>query len=144
ALVALLVVAAGSSTADDQKAGGPADLTGTYTIIGGERGGAKIPDDEIRGAVVTFTADRIALTDKDKKQFYAATYSLDWVAKPMRITMTSTAPKAGDRASGVVELSGDTLKICYNLPGGDVPTEFTTKDKQQCFVLKRTKAAGEK
>ena len=33
---------------------------------------------------------------------------------------------------------GDTVKICYALPGGETPTEFSTKEKQHCFVLKRT------
>jgi uncharacterized protein (TIGR03067 family) len=119
-------------------------LIGTYVVVSGERSGAKIPDEEIRGAMVTFTADHVAGTDKNKKEFYAAAYTLDAVAKPIRITMTSTTQKAGERATAIVEVDKDTLKICYNLPGGQVPTEFKTKDKQQFFLLKRTKAAGEK
>lgn len=135
-----------SSRADDKASPGRDGkaLVGTYTIVSGERAGAKIPDEEIRGAMVTFTADHVAGTDKDKKEFFAAKYTIDTVAKPIRIKMTSTTPKAGETASGIVELDGDTLKICYNLPGGEAPSEFKTKDKQQCFVLKRTKSAIDK
>ena len=91
-----------------------------------------------------FTRDKVTGTDKDKKEFYAATYTADATARPMRLTMTSTAPKEGARATAIVEVSGDQLTICYNLPGGEAPTEFKTKEKQQCFVLKRTKAGDEK
>jgi uncharacterized protein (TIGR03067 family) len=69
---------------------------------------------------------------------------VDATTKPMRLTMTSTAPKAGERATGIIEVSGDQLTLCYNLPGGDAPTEFRTREKQQCFVLKRTKAGEDK
>jgi uncharacterized protein (TIGR03067 family) len=145
ALVGALAVAVGTTAADDTgKAGGPGGLVGTYTIVSGERDGKKIPDEQFKGAVVMFTKDRITATDKDKKAFFAATYTADATARPMRLAMTSTEPKAGERATGIVEVSGDQLTICYNLPGGDAPTEFKTKEKQQCFVLKRTKAGDEK
>jgi len=146
ALVGAAAMFAGAAVADDKTgtAGGPADLVGTYTIVSGERAGKKIPDEEIKGATVTFTKHKITGTDKDRKEFFAATYTADATAKPLRINMTSTAPKAGEKATGLVEVSGDQLTICYNLPGGELPTEFRAKDQQQCFVLKRTKPAGEK
>jgi len=146
AIVGVLLAGAGLSLADDkpdERRASPS-LVGTYTIVSGERAGAKIPDEEIRGALVTFTADRVAGTDKDKKDFFAATYTMDATAKPIRITMTSTTPKAGEKATAIVEIDKDTVKICYNLPGGEVPTDFKTKDKQQCFVLKREKPAVDK
>jgi hypothetical protein len=54
ALVLALTVAVGGAVADDkaERAGGPADLVGTYTIVGGEKDGKKIPDEEFKGAVV--------------------------------------------------------------------------------------------
>jgi uncharacterized protein (TIGR03067 family) len=133
-------VFAGPVGADDKDAG---KFEGTYTIVGGEHGGEKIPAERIEGAMVTITADKMTATDKDKKEFFAATYTLDRTAKPHRITMVSTTPKAGEKASGVVDVSGDTVKICYNLPGGTPPTEFKTQDKQHCFVLKRVKKGKE-
>lgn len=144
-LLGVLAVAAGPTAGKEPAGKDTGDaLVGTYTIVGGERAGAKIPDEEIKGALVTFTKDKVTGTDKGKKEFFAAAYTLDASARPARITMVSTTPKAGEKASGVVEVSGDTVKICYNLPGGTVPTEFKTADKQQCFVLKRVKAGKEK
>ena len=48
---------------------------------------------------------------EDKKMFFAATYVVDTAAKPHRITMVSTTPKAGETAKGVVEATGDTLEL---------------------------------
>ena len=52
--------------------------------------------------------------------------------------MTSTAPKAGEKAAGVIEVDGDVVKLAYNLPGGEAPTDFKTGEKQHLFVLKKT------
>ena len=146
AMVGALAVTVGTAKAQVKSgtAGAPSALSGTYTIVSGERAGKKIPDEEIKGAQVTFTKGKVTGTDKDKKEFFAATFTIDVSPLPNRIDMVSTAPKAGEKASGVIEIAGDTVKICYNLPGGEVPKDFKTHDKQQCFVLKRAKPAGDK
>jgi uncharacterized protein (TIGR03067 family) len=122
--------------ADDKTRAGKLD--GTYTVVSGEHAGKAIPEAEIQGSVVTFTGDRIVGTDKDRKEFFAATYMVDTTAKPMKIVMTSTAPKAGEKAAGIIQVEGDTIKLAYNLPGGEAPTDFKTGAKQHMFVLKRT------
>jgi uncharacterized protein (TIGR03067 family) len=110
-------------------------LDGTYTIVSGEEDGKAIPDERIKGAVVRFTGDAILGTDKDKKEFFSATYKLDSSKTPWVIDMTSKRPKEAT-ATGLVKKDGDTLTIIYALPGGDAPKEFKTKEKQQMFVLK--------
>jgi uncharacterized protein (TIGR03067 family) len=130
------LTAAGPAAADD-KPGAPTKLDGTYTIVSGERNGKAIPEEEIKGSVVTFKGDRVIGTGKDRKEFFAATYRLDTSAEPWKIAMTSTAPTKGEKTAGVIKAEGDELRICYALPGGQTPAEFKTTDKQQCFVLKR-------
>jgi uncharacterized protein (TIGR03067 family) len=115
----------------------PNKLDGTYAIVSGEHGGKAIPEDQIKGSVVTFTGDRIVATDKDRKEFFAATFMVDTTATPMKIVMTSTAPKAGEKAAGIIQVDGDAIKLAYNLPGGEPPTDFKTGEKQHMFVLKR-------
>jgi len=133
--LAAVVLAAGVAAADDKK--DAAKLDGTYLIVSGERDGRPIPEAEIKGAVVTFKGDKVYGTDKDKKEFFAATFQIDTAAKPYKISMTSTAPKKDEKAAGVIEVGEDGVKICYALPGGATPTEFKAGEKQQCFVLKR-------
>lgn len=145
-LAALVGLAASPLTAEEpaKKDNVPATLPGTYLIVSGERGGKPIPAEEIKGALVEITKTRIVSTDKDRKELFAATYRLDTSMKPNRIHMTSTVPAPGTKAVGVIEVTGDTIKVCYNLPGGKVPTDFKTEENQQCFVLKRRTGDGEK
>jgi len=132
-LAALLVVVPILAEDKDKKS---SPLEGTYTIVSGEEDGKTTPKEKIAGGKVTFSADNITGTDKDRKEFFAAAYKLDTSTKPWTITMTGTAPKSV-KSVGVVEVKGDTLRICYALPGGDKPNGFFTKQKQHMFVLKR-------
>ena len=127
-----------AAIADDSRTE-PSKYQGSYQIVRGERDGKAIPDREIAGSTVEFKGNAIIGSDKDKKMFFACTFALDTKTTPQTISMTSTTPIAGEKSAGVIEISNDgTIKICYALPGGDVPTGFTTKQKQQCFVLKKT------
>ena len=132
------VAAVGATlNAEDKKSDAKkgAKLEGGYTIVSGEEGGKPIPDERIKGATVRFTGDTITGTDKDRKEFFAAKYTIDTGKKPWVIKMTSTAPKEAE-ATGLVKKEGDTLTLIYALPGGEAPTDFKTKEKQQLFVLK--------
>jgi len=123
-----------------------ATLEGGYTIVSGERDGKPIPVDEIKGALVRITGGKIVGTDKDRKEFFAATYTVDATKKPWKIDMKSVAPAKAETtgggpkepltATGLVKKEGETLTLIYALPGGDAPTEFKKKAKQQMFVLK--------
>jgi uncharacterized protein (TIGR03067 family) len=113
------------------------NLDGTYTIESGERDGKAIPAEELKGAIVKFEGDKIVGTDKDKKQFFGCTFTIDRASKPMAIRMVSTKPVEGEKTAGVIEMTGDTIKICYALPGGAAPKDFKTAEKQQCFTLKK-------
>jgi uncharacterized protein (TIGR03067 family) len=112
-------------------------IEGRYELVGGEENGKEVPADRVKGAVVVITGTTIVGTDKDKKEFFTCTYTLDTAKKPWKITMTSKEPKEGEKSEGIVEMEGNTLKICYAVPGGKTPTSFKTEDKQNCFVLKK-------
>jgi uncharacterized protein (TIGR03067 family) len=119
-----------------------AKLEGAYTVVSGEENGKAVPAEKVKGSVVRFTGDMILGTDKDKKEFFAAKYTLDTVKTPWTIRMRSTAPKEAETV-GLVKKEGDTVTLIYALPGAPAPTEFKTKDRQNMFVLKAMNA-GEK
>jgi uncharacterized protein (TIGR03067 family) len=119
-----------------------AKLEGSYTVVSGEENGKAVPAEKVKGSTVRFTGDTITGTDKDRKEFFAAKYTLDTAQTPWVIRMKSTAPKEAD-AVGLIKKEGDTVTLIYSLPGAPAPTEFKTKDRQNMFVLRST-TAGEK
>ena len=130
--------ASSNSAADDKKPTEKpiaAPLEGEYSIVSGEKDGKIIPPDRLQGSVVFFTADRIIGMDKEKKEFFAASYVLDLSHMPWSIKMKSSSPKE-EEAMGLIKKDGDTVTLIYSLPGADAPIEFRTKDRQHLFVLK--------
>ncbi|OWK36061.1 hypothetical protein [Fimbriiglobus ruber] len=115
-------------------------LTGVYTIFKGEQSGQPLLDEKFKGSVILFTGDEVIGTDKDKKQIFVAKYKLDTTKTPWVINMKSTVPNEGE-ATGLIEKRDGVVKIIYNLPGGDVPTEFKTHAKQNMFWMKAGKGA---
>ena len=144
AALVLLVVQARSDDKDkpvkDKDArDGALKLEGDYTIVAGEKDGKAEPEERIKGTMVHITADKISVTDKDKKETYVTAYVVDTSRKPYAITLTETVPNRGVVAKGLVEREDDTVRLIYALPDGNVPTEFKTKGKQLMFVMKSAK-----
>jgi uncharacterized protein (TIGR03067 family) len=53
------------------------------------------------------------------------TYTLDSATKPKSMTVSGTdGPNSGKTFPAIYELKGDTLRICYDLSGVKLPTEF--------------------
>lgn len=142
------------SKPDDKTKTGDAKLSGTYTIVSGEENGKAVPKDHIDGSIVVFTETSVIGTDKAKKEFFSATYTVDTSKTPWHIHMTNAGPAdkkdtdgkkgTGDNkkdteksSEGLIKVDGDTVTVIYALPGGKAPTEFKTADKQNMFVLKR-------
>jgi uncharacterized protein (TIGR03067 family) len=147
-IATLLTLTAAATPADDKPkvndAGAPAGLIGGYTIVAGEKYGEKIPADQIKGTTVRIAEDGIVVLDKEKKEVYAQTYTIDSDSKPWKITMKSkitpfTKDKEEPVAKGLIEKDGDTVRLIYAIPGGETPTEFKTKDKQLMFEMKNIK-----
>jgi uncharacterized protein (TIGR03067 family) len=121
--------------------GEPAELLGGYTIISGERFGYKEPADRIEGTTVRIADDAIVVMDKDKKEVYAQTYKVDASSKPWKISLKSKITPRNQgaeeaEAKGLIKKEGDIVTLIYALPGGEIPTEFKTKEKQLMFVMK--------
>jgi uncharacterized protein (TIGR03067 family) len=130
----------GSATKQADKVTTPDDLVGRYVISSGEKDGVKEPAERIEGIVVTFAKDKVIVTDKEKKEIYSASYTLD-KSNPCQITMISKVEgSVGDIARGLIQRDKDddtVVKLIYALPTGETPTEFKTKEKQLMFVMKK-------
>lgn len=118
----------------------PAKLVGKWKYVSGEKDGAKAAVEKFKDDVITITKDTITLKGKETFVFK---YELDTAKKPVaiKLTMTESPFGAGATAGGIIELTGDDLKICYAHSDAEAPKEFKTKEgaKQHLFVLKRAK-----
>lgn len=122
-----------------------ADLTGEYRIVSGERNGAPIDQTELTDTAIYITDKTIIAYDKDRKEMFAATYTLETKQAPWQITMISTkSPDVGAIAKGLVEAEQNKVKLVYALPNGQPPTDFKAGQQQQMFVMVKSGTAAAK
>ncbi len=116
----------------------PVSLLGDYRIVSVELSGVKEPEERIVGTLVHITEEQISVEDRDHKSTpYIATYELDTKKKPNVITMTGlTGPTKDETVKGLIERDGDQLRLIYALPGGEMPADFKSNDKQVLIVMK--------
>jgi uncharacterized protein (TIGR03067 family) len=143
-VLAMLVLTAPACTgrSSDQP---KADLTGEYRIVSGERNGAPIDQTELTDTAIYITDKTIIAYDKERKEMFAATYTLETKQDPWQITMVSTkSPDVGAIAKGLVEANQNKVKLIYALPNGQPPTDFKSGQQQQMFVMEKSGTAGAK
>jgi uncharacterized protein (TIGR03067 family) len=141
AIVLLIAPACTGRSSDSPKV---ANLTGEYRIISGERNGALIDQKELSDATITIRDKTITAYDKERKETFAATYTLETKQTPWEITMISTkAPEVGVIAKGLIEIKQNSVKLIYALPNGQPPTDFKAGQQQQMFdMVKIDQASG--
>jgi uncharacterized protein (TIGR03067 family) len=128
----------GSSSTSGGSIGSPVDqelaqLKGTWEATEGEILGIKRSNAPgLKAIKWTFNGDQLRLTDRRG--------SIDGIItlNPSASPKTFDFKDAGGTAYGIYELSGDTLKVCYDLKKR--PTTFTTtvnEPQTSLYVLKR-------
>jgi uncharacterized protein (TIGR03067 family) len=118
-----------SAWADDLKA-----MEGKWLIEKAEMNGEAIEPEALKDIVVTITGERYELLIKDTKD--AGTLKLDETQKPKAMDGTDTEGEdVGKVTKSIYELSGDTLRVCYSLAGGERPKEFVTKPDSQLLLV---------
>jgi RNA polymerase sigma-70 factor (ECF subfamily) len=126
-----VVTNADEASKDEEK------ILGTWTLVSFEEGGQKAPEEKIKMATATLTADgrMIFKMGEQEQQF---TYKLDPSKTPKTFDGTNDR---GRTALGIYKLDGDTLTVCFERGGGDRPTEFASKEGTTVVleVLKREK-----
>jgi uncharacterized protein (TIGR03067 family) len=127
-------VVGGAEKADQDAA----KLVGTWNVVTEEKDGKQETADNIKDKQVRITRDTITCADKSKQTTMAAKYKLDTSKTPWHVQFTATEGEhKGKTMAGIMQLQGDTLRVCFAKPEKDAPAGFTTKQDQCCFTLKR-------
>jgi len=138
-----LIASGGTGAGADDKADVEKELKkfqGTWTFESVEAGGKKLPADQFKGITLTFEGDKYAVKKGDEV-VEAATQKLDPSKSPKTLDAKVTdGPNKGAVILGIYEISGDTLKVCFDPEGKKRPTEFKGISGAQTLVVhKRVK-----
>jgi len=108
----------GADAKDDQK-----KLQGKWMVTSGVIDGNEIPKDQIKGDV-TYSGDKYTWTFGEADSGGGA-FKIDPSKKPKAMdSVPSDGPVKGQTVEQIYEIDGDTLKVCFAMPGNKRPTEF--------------------
>jgi uncharacterized protein (TIGR03067 family) len=102
-------------------------LSGKWTSTSAINDGKPIADETVKKLRLTLTTDGYK-TELGEQVLFDSTYTIDAGKQPKHIDMIGTEGEAKGRAAqGIYLLEGDTLTICYTMPGGERPKAFESK-----------------
>ena len=119
-------------------------LQGEWSMVSGSADGQPMPDQMLKQMKRICKADEATVTMAGQI-FLKAKISIDPSKKPKSIDyeMTDGLTK-GKQQLGIYEVDRDTFKTCFAKPGGERPSDFTSKpgDGRTLSVWKREKPAA--
>ena len=108
---------------------------GTWTFKSVEAGGKKQSADQFKGMTVAFKGDKYSVKVGDKA-VESATQKIDPSKSPKTLDSKVTdGPNKGKVYLCIYEISGDTLKVCFDPEGKKRPTEFKGDAGSQTLVV---------
>jgi uncharacterized protein (TIGR03067 family) len=142
-LFLLVVATPGLSGSDkDSGEGDLAKLQGQWVVVSLEHRGHVAEPADFEGQSSVYEKNRWTWKVGDKVM-RRGIITLDSTRSPKAInTWDSDGPHEDETVPGIYQLDGDTLKLCFAMPGETRPTEFTTKAGTGAIlvVYKRKKA----
>ena len=118
-------------------------LQGTWKAVTAQQRGQSQDDAEEHRLI--FSGDEFSVK-KGEETVVKGKFKIDTSKKPKEIDMEFIEAKResvkGKTALGIYELDGDTLKWCWNKPGGERPKKFSSEatDEHLLVTLKREKS----
>jgi uncharacterized protein (TIGR03067 family) len=124
-----LAIAFPHATARGEDKGNDSEkLAGTWVCVSGTNSGKVISEATIKKLRLSITKEGGYKTERDKDVLFDSTYKLDPAKKPRHIDLIGTeGENKGKAAPEIYTIEGDTLTICYTLPGKERPKEFESK-----------------
>lgn len=117
-------------------------LAGVWEIEDGRNQGESLTEEDLEGKVI-IKGNEIVSYDKDEKELYRATFTVNPDADPIEITMTASMRGKTLESLGILKLEekDDEMWLCYGLPDSPRPTEFKSPgdSRNMLFELQRKK-----
>ena len=133
----VLTASGGTAARADDKANVEKELKkfqGAWTFESVEADGKEQPAAEFKGMTVTFEGDKYTVKKGDEV-IQVGRQKLDPSRSPKAIDVTVTEGLSkGAIMLGIYEISGDTLKVCFDPEGKKRPNEFKSAAGSQTFV----------
>ncbi len=100
-------------------------LAGVWLCTSATNDGRAMPEEIARELRLTLTPEGGYKTERAGQVLFDSSYSIDAGRTPKQIDMIGTeGDLRGKSAQGIYSLGGDTLTICYTMPGRVRPTAF--------------------
>jgi uncharacterized protein (TIGR03067 family) len=110
-------------------------IRGSWTCVSGLIDGKPLADETAKQLRLTLTEDRYK-TERGNQVLFDSTYTVDVKKTPAQIEMIGTeGDLKGKSALGIFKLAGDTLTMCYVMPGKERPTAFESQPQSGAFLL---------
>ncbi len=126
----------------DMDNGNAAKLAGEWMCVSATNDGKAIADDTVQKLRLTLTKEGGYKSELGKQVLFDSTYKINDGKMPNEIDLIGTeGENLGKVAQGIFKLDGDTLTICYTMPGGARPTAFESKSGSAATLViwKRSK-----
>jgi uncharacterized protein (TIGR03067 family) len=132
--VSLLSAQAAQTGADVLK-----QIQGTWKFTAKEMDGKAKSKAELDKTIITFTGDKWEVKDAGKI-VQGGTHKFDPSKKPAQVdAMVTEGDGKGNTMLGIYELTGDTLKVCFDPNGKERPTSLQAKGSQMSATVQREK-----
>jgi uncharacterized protein (TIGR03067 family) len=110
-------------------------LQGYWTCVSAIVDGKPLPPATVQLLRLTLTADRYK-TEKGTDVLFDSTYRIDASKHPAEISMVGTeGDLAGKEALGIYLLDGNSLQMCYTMPGDPRPKSFDSAPGSKAYFV---------
>jgi uncharacterized protein (TIGR03067 family) len=111
------------------------DLAGNWRCASAIVDGNPLAEETAQALRLTLTSDRYKTVRGDQVLF-DSTYSVDATKQPATIDMIGTeGDTKGKPALGIYKLAGDTLTMCYTMPGKARPAAFESSPQSGVYLV---------
>jgi uncharacterized protein (TIGR03067 family) len=132
---ALLTLTMGCSSTGSHNKTAMDKLEGNWICISAVVNGKPLVESTVQLLRLTLTPERYT-TRRGSEVLFDSTYMTEPAGNPKQIDMVGTEGElTGKKAQGIYSLTGDTLTICYTMPGKPRPAAFESAPSSEAYLV---------